>query len=338
MMLGVGHVAAQCTGDFDVSFGGVQAAGIEVTGSSLSTPGLDLSGIHSNLLGMTAFVPQGPFPLSGGETVTVRCCTSECEVVVGAYTCFPCSAGKNGMIPSVLRNLGFDGAACGARFGPDSLNMGTFRSLLDTANPEVTFTLDGTTQGMAVFLRAVGVPSTLNLPATATSEFVHAMAVLGGHDVEITSSQASLTYTAAGNVHDGIQAWNDRVYTLENVDPELQAATYYRPSKVKSIASGTTISVTGKGPMTVYMIVETRHIGGSNDRHGNFFNTLPLNGWTRVLASNEPIWLLQSINRRSPMAVFKMQMEGEPAQYSPTAQWCPRPQGPFPSCVCPGLP
>ena len=333
-LMGVGQAAAGglCAhGDFEVDFWGSKPAGIPVTGPSLVTPGLDLHEVHSKLVGTTAFVPAGPFPLAGGggEVVTVRCCAAAgCEVLVGAYTCFPCSAGRNGMIPSTLRNKGWDSTACGARFGPDNNPLGTFRGFLDAATPELSFVLDGPTDATAVWVRSLGAAVTVPvaLPPTATSQFVHGIAVVGGLGVQITSSHGPLTYTPAGLLADGDPVWGDRTYLWGYVPAALQGATYFRPSLHKSIPAGTTITVSAiVAPTQIFMLAEK-----NGNRHGLYPTTLPLAGWTHVLEGQEPKWMANP-SSGYPFSVF---MLGATPRV-PSAEWCPRPAGPFPACVCP---
>ena len=148
--------------------------------------------------------------------------------------------------------------------------------------------------------------------------------------MHLTSDSPTLTYSPQGTMRDNMRAWGDRTYTLSNIPTELQSATYYRPSLVKSIASGTGIYIAGEGVLTMYMIVEVGH-----GRHGNFPASLPAAGWTEVLASERPEWV-QVPGLQHEMAVYKKQiLLNEPASRAPASEWCPRQQTPFPSCVCP---
>ena len=295
-----GAVTAQgvCTqGHFDVSFGASSTARLPVNGDTLSTPALDLTGIDSKLQGMMAFIPQEP--LVGGETVTARCCaTGGCEVVIAAYSCLPCSVGQDGGISSTLCGLGLQSMPCGARFGDDGKNMDTFRTFLD-AGTELSFALNGPTEATAVFVGTVIKHSVVELTPSTTASLVHGIAVFGGTNVHITSDSPTLTYSPQGTMRDNMRAWGDRTYTLSNIPTELQSATYYRPSLVKSIASGTGISVTGEGVLTMYMIVEVGF-----GRHGNFPASLPAAGWTEVLAGERPEWV-QGPGLQHEMAVYK---------------------------------
>ena len=296
MLSAPGAVTAQgvCTqGHYDVSFGALSTARLLVNSDTLSTPALDLTGIDSKLQGMMAFIPQEP--LVGGETVTARCCaTGGCEVVIAAYSCLPCSVGQDGGISSTLCGLGLQSTPCGAHFGNDGKTMDTFRTFLE-AGTELSFALNGPTEATALFVETVVKHSLVELPPSTTASLVHGIAIFGGTNVHITSDSPTLTYSPQGTMRDNMQAWGDRTYTLTNIPTELQSATYYRPSLVKSIASGTGISVMGAGWLTMYMIVEV-----ASGRHGNFPTSLPAAGWTEVLAGERPRWGLQH-----EMAVYK---------------------------------
>ena len=330
-LMGVGQAAASlCAhGDFEVDFWGSKPAGIPVTGSSLVTPGLDLHEVHSKLVGTTAFVPAGPFPLAGGggEVVTVRCCAAAgCEVLVGAYTCFPCSAGRNGMIPSTLRNKGWDSTACGARFGPDNKSMGTFRGFLDADTPELSFVLDGPTDGTAVWMRPVApAPLPVALPATATSQFVHGFAVVGGRNVQI--SAPGVTYANTGLLVDGTKAWGDEEFLMTAIPEDLKEATYFQPS-LHALPQGSIITLDGEGSMDIFLLVEV-DLG----RHGNFPSVLAAEGWTHVFLGSAPEWIYTG-NGNYRLEVYKLEItDNKPS----SREWCPRPAGPSQPCVCPDV-
>jgi len=75
-----------------------------------------------------------------------------------------------------------------------------------------------------------------HFPATSTSEFIHAICVLGASTVDATSSDPDLQYTVMrSSFHDGIKLWDDRSYTVGDVVGEelCEGGTYLRPSTVK---------------------------------------------------------------------------------------------------------
>ena len=74
-----------------------------------------------------------------------------------------------------------------------------------------------------------------DFPATSTSQFVHGICVVGASAVDVSSTDADLTYVEVNDFQSGEKLWSDRSYTVGDVVGEelCQGGTYLRPSTVK---------------------------------------------------------------------------------------------------------
>ena len=73
-------------------------------------------------------------------------------------------------------------------------------------------------------------------------------------------------------IQKGVQLWHDRSYTITSF-PAYMAGGYYATQPHKAVAQNSLISVTIKGPSTVYVAVE------SGSRNGGFQNSLLAAGY-----------------------------------------------------------
>mmetsp|Transcript_29512 Transcript_29512/g.63564 ORF Transcript_29512/g.63564 Transcript_29512/m.63564 type:complete len:283 (-) Transcript_29512:74-922(-) len=117
-------------------------------------------------------------------------------------------------------------------------------------------------------------PVTINLPATTTNQLVHGICVntAQGDLVPIASSSLShLEYTPV-SFTGSPKAWGDRNYVLQGVESvtECNDGVYLRPSLVKSIPSGTEISIT-VAPWSTTVCVFFKNI---DDRDGGWSSNL----------------------------------------------------------------
>jgi len=84
-------------------------------------------------------------------------------------------------------------------------------------------------------------------PPTKTSQFVHGLCVMGASFARATSTNnAGLTYTMLSEpFDDGVKLWDDRDYVADEVSGSemCEGGIYLRPNMVKTIASGTEISM-----------------------------------------------------------------------------------------------
>jgi len=86
---------------------------------------------------------------------------------------------------------------------------------------------------------------TINLPATTTDQLVHGICVHTFQSAWASSSLSGLDYTPV-SFTGSLKAWGDRNYVLQGIESvtECNGGEYLRPSLVKSIPSGTEISIT----------------------------------------------------------------------------------------------
>jgi len=117
-------------------------------------------------------------------------------------------------------------------------------------------------------------PVTINLPATTTNQLVHGICVntaQGDLGAIASSSLSHLEYTPV-SFTGSPKAWGDRNYVLQGVESvtECNDGEYLRPSLVKSIPSGTEISIT-VAPWSTTVCVFFKNI---DDRDGGWSSNL----------------------------------------------------------------